>query len=282
MDHVPFVSGNSIRHMLRNAGVLFALESMGVEPETLSKGVVDLLFSGGSLGGKNSPSNEKAKRIERMFPMLSLLGYSAGNRITAGRIDVQNLHLICEENEWRGPESLSGNQRWAVPAGAQTGSQFGTRHDAARSASASRFLALPDANRALLPVAKGAKNEESTQMIYDFEIILPRSEFFGGINYRGLKEAELDALASALSYACDGKDFHAYMYRVGAKASIGLGRMRWYFSGFQRPVVATPMDPSNMLLPAISGGGSERMDAYKAQLRDNARDIIAELEELAA
>ena len=142
LDLVPFISGNSIRHMIRNAGVLFALEAMGVQPESLSKGVVDLLFSGGSLGGKNSPTTAQAKRIEQMFPILSLMGYSAGNRIESGRLEVHHLHLVCEENMWRKPDSFA-SERWFVPASAQTGSQFGTRHDASRSASASRFLALP-------------------------------------------------------------------------------------------------------------------------------------------
>ena len=281
LDLVPFISGNSIRHMIRNAGVLFALEAMGVQPESLSKGVVDLLFSGGSLGGKNSPTTAQAKRIEQMFPVLSLMGYSAGNRIESGRLEVHHLHLVCEENMWRKPDGFS-SERWFVPASAQTGSQFGTRHDASRSASASRFLALPASTLDAADKKKGKKNEDSTQMIYDFEVALPRTEWFGCIVYRGLKEQELDALASALSYACDGARGDSYAYRVGAKSGTGFGRMEWRFAGFQRPVEPPPVDPSDVLLPAVSSGGGERLRAYKDRLKEHAQSIIAELEEMAA
>lgn len=288
IDSVPFVSGNSIRHMLRNAGVLFALEAMAVEPESLSKAVVDLLFSGGSLGGKNSMTLEKSKRLEAMFPVLGLLGYSAGNTISSGRVEVWNLHLRCEQNVFRAPGLVdTSDPRWQLDGNAQTGSQFGTRHDSARIASATRYLAIADATRLIDTAStpkgktKAPKNEESTQMIYDYETILPGAEFFGGIVYRGLKEPELDALVSALSYACDGADGSGYLYRVGAKSGTGLGRMRWHFRGLQRPVTPTAMEEST-LLPVLSGGGSDRLEAYKVRLHEQKAAILAQLEEMAA
>jgi len=288
IDSVPFISGNSIRHMLRNAGVLFALEAMAVEPESLSKAVIDLLFSGGSLGGKNSMTLAKAKAVEAMFPVLSLLGYSAGNTIASGRIEVWNLHLRCEQNIFRSLSRVdTSDPRWQLDGNAQTGSQFGTRHDAARIAHAARFLALPDAERGIVEASapkgktKAPKGEETTQMIYDYETILPGAEFFGGIVYRGLKEQELDALVSALSYACDGADGSGYLYRVGAKSGTGLGRMRWHFTGLQRPVTPSAMSEST-LLPVLSGGGSERLEAYKVRLHEHRAAILSSLEELAA
>lgn len=286
IDSVPYISGNSIRHMLRNAGTLFALEAMGVKPESMSKAVVDLLFSGGSLGGKNSMNLKKSKEIEAMFPVLGLLGYSAGNQISSGRVEVHNLHLRCAQNAFRAPAGTDAH-RWEVDAHAQVGVQFGTRHDAARIASATRYLTAPDADRLIDSASepkgkvKAEKSSDSTQMIYEYEVLLPGTEFFGGIVYRGLKEPELDALISALSYACDGVDGFGYLYRAGAKSGVGLGRMRWYFRGLQRPVTPTAMDEAT-LLPVLSGGGSERLDKYKARLREHHAEILAKLEELAA
>lgn len=284
---VPFISGNSIRHMLRNAGVLFALEAMGIQPESLSKGVVDLLFSGGSLGGKNSFSLAKAKRVEALFPILSTLGYSAGNRIECGRLEVWNLQLVCEQNAFRAPVTPEGS-RWEMDGNAQTGSQFGTRHDAARIAHASRYLALPAAQavaeEASKPKgkAKEERGEQTTQMIYDWEVILPGAEFFGGIVYRGLKEAELSALLSALSYACDGHDGDGYLYRVGAKAGTGHGRMRWRFEGLAKPIALPVMESAELLPMLAPGEGVDRLEAYKRHLADNRQAILVELEELAA
>ena len=288
IETVPFISGNSIRHMLRNAGVLFALEAMGVEAESLTKGMVDLLFSGGSLGGKNSFSLAKAKRVEQLFPVLSLLGYSAGNRIEAGRVEVWNLQLVCQQNQFRAPETVT-QQRLQLDGNALVGSQFGTRHDAARIAQAARYLALPAAaavaEEASAPKGKtkapAAEKSETTQMIYDYEVILPGAEFFGGIVYRGLRDAELNALVSALSYACDGAEHGGYLYRVGAKSGTGLGRMRWYLSGLQKPLAPTAMEPSS-LLPVLADDGASRLAEYQAHLRSNREAILAELAELSA
>jgi hypothetical protein len=279
VELVPFISGNSIRHMIRNAGVLFALEAMGIEHDSLSKGVVDLLFSGGSLGGKNSLTMAKAKRIEGLFPILSVLGYSAGSSIAGGRIDVHHLHLVCEENLFRMPEFLRGNPRWQVAASAQLSQEFGTRHDAARSAQAARYLALPAPKE---EGKKTKKNEDSTQMIYEFEVIAPRAEFFGGIVYRGLKDQELDALASAISYACEGAEGSGYLYRVGAKSSVGFGRMSWALHGWSRRIATPVVEPSAELMPAVSSGGKERLEAYRKRLHEHRAEIMAELEELAA
>jgi hypothetical protein len=190
---------------------------------------------------------------------------------------------------YRAPERPEEGSRWWLDAHAQTSTNFGTRHDAARLSTASRYLALADATRgdAELDAKKGAKvkatkGEESTQMIYEYEVIMPGAEFFGGIEYRALKEGELDALVSALSYACRGESHGGYLYVVGAKSGTGLGRMRWHFRGLSRSIRPASMDADATLMPALSGGGSARLDAYKARLAENRAEILACLEELAA
>ena len=290
IDTVPFISGNSLRHLLRDAGVRFALEAMQVPEGSLSKGVVDLLFSGGSLGGKANMTLAKARRIAELFPILAVLGYSAGSRITGGRIEVAHLHLVAEQNLFRRPDSIANEHpRWALDGNAQTGSEFGTRHDAGRIAHAASYLALTDKAKLDLTAdakkggPKAPKDEQSTQMIYDWEVILPGAEFFGGIVYRGLKETELSALIAALSHACDGRHTDGgYLYRVGAKSGTGHGRMSWHFTGLMRPVATPALVPSDAMLPVLSDGATDRLDAYRAHLAANREDILAQLEELAA
>ena len=50
MVAMPYISGNSFKHMIRASAAKFALEAMAVEDGSLTKPVVHLLFSGGSLG----------------------------------------------------------------------------------------------------------------------------------------------------------------------------------------------------------------------------------------
>lgn len=292
IDTVPFVSGNSIRHMIRDAGVRYALEAMAVPPESLSKAVVDLLFSGGSLTSKGSAMTlAKARRIAELFPILAVLGYSAGSRITGGRIEVAHLHLVAEQNLFRRPETIApGIDRWLIDGNAQTGSEFGTRHDAARIAHAASYLALPAqaAQVAGADAPKGRtkekKDSESTQMIYDWEVVLPGAEFFGAITYRALKEAELSALVSALSHACDGRHSDGgYLFHVGAKRGTGHGRMSWHFHGLARPIATPRYDASDVLLPAlVEDQSASRLDAYREHLASKRSEILAELEEIAA
>lgn len=291
IDTVPFVSGNSLRHMLRDAGVRYALEAMGVAEGTLSKAVVDLLFSGGSLGGKNALTLAKAKRVADLFPVLSMLGYSSGSRIVGGRLEVGNLHLVAEQNLFRRVDSTPADSpRWAIDGNAQTGEQFGTRHDAARIAHASAYLALPAqaAEQAAADAPKGRTKEkkpaESTQMIYNWETVLPGAEFFGTIVYRALKESELSALISALSRACDGRHTDGgYVYHVGAKRGTGHGKMSWHFTGLARPVEVQRYESSDVMLPAlVDDQRASRLDGYRETLAKRRSEILAELEEIAA
>ncbi len=291
IDQVPFVSGNSIRHMLRDAGTRFALEAMGVPEASLSKAVVDLLFSGGSLTSKGSMTLAKARKIAELFPHLAVLGYSAGSRITGGRIEVWNLHLVCEQNLFRRPEVVAPDEpRWLLDGNGQVSSNFGTRHDAGRIAHAAAYLALP-AQSSLLAAAdapkgkvKAPKDEASTQMIYDWEVVMPGAEFFGGIAYRGLKEAELSALGAALQHASDGQHTDGgWLFTVGAKRATGHGRMSWHFTGLEQRLVAPDMVASTALIPALAGDQhAARIDAYREHLVQRRAEILADLEEIAA
>lgn len=284
---VPFISGNSIRHMLRDAGVRYALDAMGVADGCMSKGMVDLLFSGGSLGGKTTVTMQRARRVADLFPLLSVLGYSAGTRIQPGKIEVQHLHLVCSENAHRMPPS-DHEPALLRQAGSYTGEEFGTRHDVARLPYAQRLLGAPKpvAEDAAKPRTKQPKDDDSTQMIFDWETILPGAQFWGGMTYRDLSERELDALRSALSYACEG--MHAdggYLFRVGAKRGAGHGLMSWRLSGSVRSVSAPASTPSDAMLPSITAkddaaGGS--LSAYAESLRAGASEILRELEEIAA
>lgn len=291
IDTVPFVSGNSIRHMLRDAGIRYALEAMQIPEGSLSKAVVDLLFSGGSLTGKGSLTLAKARRLAELFPILAVLGYSAGSTITGGRIEVWNLHCVCAQNAFRRPDIIPAEDpRWSLEAGQIVGLQFGTRHDAARIPHAAAMLAIEDkaaveaAGEAKKGKTKEPKPETSTQMIYDYETIMAGTEMFGGIVYRGLKEGEMAALMSALSHACDGRAGDGgYLYTVAAKRGTGHGRMSWHFTGLLRPVATPAMQSSDMLLPALSmGDRADRLDVYRAHLAQHREAIMRELEEIAS
>lgn len=293
LARVPTISGNSVRHMIRDGGVRYALDAMGIPDGSLSKPVVDLLFSGGSLGGKNGSTLAKARRVAELFPVLSLLGYSAGARIQAGRLEVHNLHLVCDENARRAPMDLiaehEASMALTMRAGAYVSDDFGTRHDAARIASAQRYLAIEDAAKVdaggeKKGKAKAEKPDDSTQMIYSYETIAAGSCWYGGVDYRDITDREFDALKASFSHACYGRaPDGGFIYAVGAKRGVGLGKMSWHFANAERIVTAPTFESRGSLLPTtLTQESSAHLDAYTASLRERRDEIMRELEELAS
>ena len=273
---VPFISGNSLKHMIRAHGAAHALDLMGVPDGALPKGVVDLLFSGGHLSkGGGVVRLDRARRLAELFPILSVCGYSAGNWMEASKIGCRNLHLVCRENAWRMPEDLEGHPHALVYAGALQDEEFGTRHEASRAPRAGRMLSM-EADAALVErkASGSAEKGDSSQMIFDFQVIRAGASFWTEVHFRDLRPLELVALRAALSHACEGRRGEGFLFRVGAKASVGMGLMSWRLQGHIRVDVplweARDLRPESVL--AELGAYGEHLRAH----RDEILSILAE------
>lgn len=199
----PFLSAASVRHGLRDALAWHLVENAGIEPGSLSKTAVDLLWTGGSVTSTGSRTNlEMMRRIEQTLPMLSMLGYAAASDIVTGTLRASDMILVCRENGWRLPESLHTDRR----AAAFRGEEFGTRHDQG-AGPAARYLSTID-------------GEMSTaQMIWDTQVLITGAKLRGTLS---LTPAATDAhdvtLGAALAlWAPEGK------VTLGAKTAQGYG-----------------------------------------------------------
>jgi hypothetical protein len=95
---VPIITGDTMRHGIREAAALCLLECAGMLGNTLSEGALRLLFSGGMVTSTGGVINlEDYRKMIDLVPSLALLGGCAGNRIIPGRINVSNALLICQE-----------------------------------------------------------------------------------------------------------------------------------------------------------------------------------------
>lgn len=289
---VPFISGNSFKHIIRDGAVRFALDAMQVPDGSLSKPVVDLLFSGGHLSKSGASVDlSTARRLSQMFPVLSLCGYSAGNFMTASKLRVDNFHLVCAENSWRAPRGVSAPLLEKRSGHFRT-EGFGTRHEALRSPHVAKLLEHHGVSAHADAMAKKkaskkatAKASGSSQMIYDYEVICAGAELWGGIWFEDLSPKELVAFRSGLSYACQGLTGDGrFIFRLGAKASVGLGRVAMKITGALRDVVSAPAHtPDEALLPELARdeheAHSEALQAYAQELRENREDIVSLLHE---
>jgi len=284
---VPFISGNSIKHMIRDGGVRFALEAMGVQAGTLSKAVVDLLFSGGALTKSGAAVNlAHARDIATLFPILSVCGYAAGNFMQASKVRVEHMHLACAENEWRVPTSAASVPQLRIRAAAFRGEEFGTRHEPTREPRVFALLTEADRGarlRQLTGDVQNGESEKSQQMYYEFQTVAAGSVWFGGLTFDDLSIFELAALRSALERAADGTAGDgSIIYRIGAKGAIGYGRMSFRFDGGLRGTVSPPTYSSEEgIMPLGEKADIDAMAAYVKHLREKRDTILQSLEAIA-
>jgi len=95
---VPIVTGDTMRHGLREAATYCLLECAGMLGENLTENALRLLFSGGMITSSGGVANlEEYRRMVDLVPSLALLGGCAGNRVIPGRLQVEAARLICDE-----------------------------------------------------------------------------------------------------------------------------------------------------------------------------------------
>lgn len=99
--HVPHVTGDTMRHGLREAVAYALLDAAGLlDSPSLSEAALRLLFAGGMITGNGDGSTIKLDEYRKMIdllPSLALLGGCAGNRTIPGKLTCGSLVLVCEE-----------------------------------------------------------------------------------------------------------------------------------------------------------------------------------------
>jgi len=148
---VPYISGNSIRGMLRRIVMYDFCKLTGISK--LDKSVYHQLFTGGNL--TSSTDTEDIDRRESyivMCPMIGLLGSAIGNMTIEGELKVGGARLRCKEN---GTSDLSFWEQISIV--------FGTRLDSSKT------------EQDIEVVAGG--NEPVSQMKYDYEVFIVGSQF---------------------------------------------------------------------------------------------------------
>lgn len=114
--HVPIVTGDTMRHGLREAAAYCLLECAGMLGECLSENALRLLFAGGMVTSSGAVANlEEYRRMVDLVPSLGLLGGCAGNRVIPGRLQVEPAVLICQETRHLLPEWVvewMGERAW--------------------------------------------------------------------------------------------------------------------------------------------------------------------------
>lgn len=243
---VPFLSGASVRHGLRDALAWHLARVLDLQPGSLTKAAVDLLWTGGAVTKTGAETDlGMARRVEDQLPTLATLGYAAQSDITSGTLRASNALLVCAESAAVLPHLP------AVPlrrAAAYRGEKFGTRHDVA-SSPVGRLVAIAD--------DLVGTSVPTTQMIFDTQTVVAGAYLAGHIMLTpAATETHARLLDAALVlWAPDGQTY------LGGKAAQGYGHAEIAYD--------TPVDET-------------AVDWWTQHILDHATEILALVQDLTA
>lgn len=286
---VPIITGDTMRHGLREAAAYAFLDAAGLLDEPcLSEAALRLLFSGGQLGGPSGStiSISDYRSMVDLVPSLGLLGGCAGNRMQPGRLQVDRALLVCsdampllqhdpwvmqwlEASEFAPPRARSAIdlvQRVRMDPTLNPTSRAMLAAEANASAE-DRMLAREAAGDS--GDALAIQDSKSSMMPRTFEVVAAGSLFVWSLTATILSELDRDTfdlmLAAWLSNMV-----------VGGKKGTGHGRLVALEPGSKR-LLSRPSAPETEPLPD-RGKVGDRFREHVAARKDKIRDFLAKVE----
>jgi CRISPR type IV-associated protein Csf2 len=239
---VPTISGNGMRGLLRDRGMLHMCRHLGYGVDDVDGAVRGLtlaafhfLFSGGSLTstGSKALDIESARKIQALIPLVGVFGGAVGNLILPGRLKCGKLIPICSETVHLLPERFQNANAPTIWDYLQK--EMYTRKDDEKNEHLRQVIS--PATRGLLDSARAAKasklaNEpqedtgQHQQMMYYVETFAAGTPFYWKVCLDDAADVEYEAFGVAL------KEFSRLPY-IGGKSNIGMGEVavdfdKWY------------------------------------------------------
>ena len=281
---IPIISGNSVRGILRDRGMLHMLRSLGyrTEKETdipgLSLPAFDFLFSGGQL--TSVPGRgldiDKARRWAEAIPLVAIFGGAMGRQIMQGKLKMGKLIPICRETAHLLPERfVEGFELQSIWELCQE--EAYTRRDDEKNEKL-RLLIAPETRKLLEAEARKKRTKAGTkddkagptgqkqQMRYLVETLAAGTRLFWDIILDDVTDLEFEAFAVTLA------EFGRMPY-IGGKSGVGHGKISIRFDKW---ICVDPRSaPTGQELSTPLG------NRYMEHLKARADDIRGLLNELA-
>lgn len=244
VEEVPIISGNSIRGILRDRGMVHMLKCLGygVNEETgeikgLSLAAFYFLLSGGALTstGARGIDIDEARRWRGLIPLVALFGGAMGNQIMPGKLKIGKLIPICAETQHIIPERFGNGNLQSIWEMTQEESY--TRRDDEKNENL-RQLIEPDTRRLLEAEAATKRVKQGTleqkpetetgqkqQMRYFVETLAAGTRLFWGITMDDVTDLEFEAFCVTLA------EFGRAPY-IGGKSGVGHGKVSVQFDNW--------------------------------------------------
>lgn len=279
---IPYISGDSIRHQLREAAAYGTLHAAGLlDDPQLSEGALRLLFNGGMVTGRGNAAVvnlDSYRKLVALFPPLALLGGCSDNRPIPGQVNVDEGNLLCSEMAHLTPP-------WVIDWAATNGERIDSARvsveevqrvrmdatlipekvkllsDTAKSNVGARMLTSEKAHEDA--DSKGKAESKSAMMPRTHERLIQGSLLWLGIEARTYSDLEWDAFN--FSVACMLNNF-----RVGGKQAQGHGRLEFVTGARIR------FEPSAGKFESVGAELAPKMgDIYRAHVIERKEELTA-------
>lgn len=237
VEEVPIISGNSIRGILRDRGMLqmLAMLGYGVDRETgeirgLSLPAFYFLFSGGALtkDAGRGIDVDMARKWRDLIPLVALFGGAMGNQIMPGKAKIGKAIPICAETAHLIPERfVNGSALESIWD--QVQEEAYTRRDDEKSESLRQLIA-PEVRGLLEAEASQRRARAGTgedvagetgqkqQMRYYVETLAAGTRLFWEVALDDVSDLEFEAFCATLA------EFSRFPY-LGGKSGVGHGKV---------------------------------------------------------
>lgn len=281
---IPIVTGDTMRHGLREAAAYAFLDAAGMlDKGALGEAALRLLFSGGTVTGRGDASMIKLDDfavMTELVPALSLLGGCADNRVIPGQINCDDALLICDETRHLVPDWVT---RWCDERGTTATHRAHIEEvqrvrmdplldpgkvrlltDGEQAKVRGRLVAHEKASGDGDAVEKDAA--KSTMMPRRFETVIAGSWFFWSVQARLMSALEADTFDTMCA---------AFLARatVGGKRGTGHGQLRALVAN-EVQVLRPAQIHTEVDLGALAVGKGQLFRAHVAERKDRIREFL--------
>jgi len=277
IEEVPIISGNSLRGILRDRGMLHMLRHLGygIEEESgevrgLSLPAFYFLFSGGALTSDSSRGIDidEARKWRELIPLVSIFGGAMGNQIMNGKASIGKAIPICTETAHLiPPRFVNGQEVQSIWDYCQE--EAYTRRDDEKNEQLRQLIA-PKTRKVLEDKARverqkrgmsddvRAKDDPKQQMRYYVETLAAGTRLFWDIILDDVTDLEFEAFAAALG------EFGRKPF-IGGKSAVGHGKVHILFEDW--------VEINPRIAPAGKDIALPLGSAYEQHLREHGAEI---------
>lgn len=286
---VPIISGNQIRHKIRECGARCLLDALGMtDSESLLEPTIRLLFNGGELKKKGTGGTinfESYRTLCEMIPIIGLLGGCANGSINEGQGSVDYALLICDETidkfpKWVG-EYLAETNSPTDEARSHIEEIQNVRGDSVMSPSVQRLLTQSEKvriNQRLLARSTAhdagedvAAEDKSHMLPYSTESVAIGSLFYWSVAFNVYDDVQLDTLHTMIL---------SWLNRpvVGGRSGSGHGELRVVTARnilVARPAEAATAVSLNELAPKVGAMFLAHVQERAERIREYLQQVDA-------